>query len=63
MGMVEEQSLVMALMSENEGGTAEVLTNPVDERIEDPISNSNTKTTKKTKSILWCLAGPKEISF
>ena len=45
MGMVEEQSLVMALMNENEGGTVEVMTNPVDDRIENPISNSNTETT------------------
>ena len=48
MGMNMEQSLVMTLTSENEGGTAEVLTNPVDERIKDPISNSNTETTMFT---------------
>ena len=52
MGMIVEQSLVMALTSENEGGTAEVLTNPVDERIEDPISNSNTKTTMFIKMLI-----------
>ena len=45
MGMNMEQSLMMTLTSENEGGTAEVLTNPVDEGIKYPISKSNTKTT------------------
>ena len=34
MGLVEEQSL--ALMNEKEGGTVVVLTNPVDDRIENP---------------------------
>ena len=45
MGMVEEQSLGLALKNEKEGGTVVVTTNPVDDRIEDPTSKSNIETT------------------
>ena len=49
MGLVEEQSLSLALANEKEGGTVVVTTNPVDDRIVDPKSKSKTETTNKTK--------------
>ena len=49
MGLVEEQRL--ALMNEKEGGTVVVLTNPVDDRIENPTSESKIRTRRVFISI------------
>ena len=43
MGLVKEQR--MAQINEKEGGTVVELTNPVDDRIGNPKSESNIRTT------------------